>query len=92
MAKKIVMDLDERGRIHLPSETLDALGLSPGMTLIIEADENGGAWLNVQADEPVLVDKGGVLVIRAEAIGDIDEAIRRDREERIATFVEQSGL
>lgn len=74
--------LDDFGRIALPKEIRDDLGLQPGAVLRIE--ERGGGILLRPADQMAgLVRKAGVLVFAGEAEGDLDSALTRDREERL---------
>jgi bifunctional DNA-binding transcriptional regulator/antitoxin component of YhaV-PrlF toxin-antitoxin module len=91
MVMRIELDLDDRGRILVPVETLDVLGLSPGMTLVVEADENGGARLSVQPEDAFLADEGGVLVATHEVIGDISNAVALERERRIRDVWERTS-
>ena len=82
MGEAIQVTLDDQGRILLPAEIKVRLGLSAGMTFVAENADNGELGLRVQEDLPVLVDKGGVLVVRAVADTDLAEAVRQSRERR----------
>lgn len=77
--------LDELGRILLPKEIRDDLGLGPGAVLRIE-ERDAGIFLKPEVSsetgDPHLVRKGGVLVFTGQAEGDLESAIRRDRDER----------
>lgn len=77
--------LDELGRVLLPKEIRDDLGLGPGAVLRIE-ERDSGIFLMPEAstdtDDPHLVRKDGVLVFTGRAEGDLESAVRRDRDER----------
>jgi len=51
------------GRILIPAAVQSRLGLSPGMSLVVEEGDQGSVRLRVQSEPPVLVDKAGVLVV-----------------------------
>jgi bifunctional DNA-binding transcriptional regulator/antitoxin component of YhaV-PrlF toxin-antitoxin module len=91
MAVRVELDLDDEGHILIPAETLDALGLAPGMTLGVEADENGSARLSVQPADAFLADEGGVLVATHEVVGDISDVAALERERRIREVWERTG-
>jgi len=74
--------LDNLGRIVLPKEIRDDLGLSPGTVLTIE-EQGGGILLRPFDGRSGLVRKEGVLVFSGEVTGDVDAAVQRDREERV---------
>ena len=82
MSQAIELYLDEQGQLLIPHTLQERLGLSPGMTLLVERGENHGLRLRIQP-APELVDKGGVLVVRAEAGGDLSEVTRRERDLRV---------
>lgn len=73
--------MDERGRVALPQEVRDDLGLKPGMVLKIEERE-GGILLKPLEETPHLVYEGSVLVYTGELQGDIESAVQKDREAR----------
>ena len=76
MKNSIKVLLDDQGRISIPPPLQSLLGLSPGMSLVVEEGESGDLWLRLQSDVPTLVDKQGVLVIRAKPVGDLVNAAR----------------
>ena len=41
---------------------------------------------------PLLTEKGGVLVVQARPIEDLDDLIRREHDQRIADLIEQTAL
>ncbi len=67
--------LDQLGRIELPRELRDDLGLSAGTVLTIE-ERSGGILLKPVASRAGLVRKEGVLVFAGEAEGDVVLAAR----------------
>ncbi len=74
--------LDRFGRVVVPKDIRDRLGLRPGTE--IEIDEKGNeVVLKPVEHEPALMVKEGVLVYSGKAIGDIRGAIRAHREERL---------
>ena len=60
--------LDKSGRIVIPKQIRDDLGLSPGSVLRVERE--------------TLVVKDGVLIFTGELDEDIEQAVQRDRELR----------
>jgi AbrB family looped-hinge helix DNA binding protein len=73
--------LDKFGRIVIPKQVRDDLGLSPGSILKIE-ERDEEIVLRPVAETSPLVLKDGILVFTGEVEGDLDTAVRRDREER----------
>lgn len=73
--------VDEFGRIMIPKQVRDDLGLSPGSVLRLEerAEE---IVLRPVAESSHLLLKDGVLVYSGEVEGDLEGALRRDRDER----------
>ncbi len=74
--------LDRFGRVVIPKEIRDDLGLKPGTELHIEEAGREIVLRSVE-EEPMLAVKDGVLVYRGEARGDLEGAVARDRRERI---------
>ena len=68
------------GRIVIPAALRGRLGLSPGMTLVVEPAQDGSVCL--ASAEPVLADEGGVLVVRSPAVGDLTDIVERERDRR----------
>ena len=83
MSQAIQISVDDKGRILIPEAAQRRLGLSPGMNLIVEKGEQGDVRLCVQSGPPVLVDKAGVLVVRAKALDDLTNVTRRERDRRV---------
>ena len=76
------VSLDRFGRIVLPKDVRDRLGLEPGAMLEIE-EAGDEIRLKPVREEPCFVLKGGVLVYTGKAIGDVDGAVRAHREGRL---------
>jgi AbrB family looped-hinge helix DNA binding protein len=74
--------LDRFGRVVVPKDIRDRLGLRPGAE--IEIDEKGNeVVLKPVEHEPPLMVKEGILVFSGTATGDIRGAVRAHREERL---------
>ncbi len=71
--------LDEQGRIVLSASLQERLGLSPGTTLVVEKQDGDEVFLRVVERAPAVVEKEGVLVVKAEPVGDLQEVVRRKR-------------
>jgi AbrB family looped-hinge helix DNA binding protein len=80
--EKMETVLDEFGRIALPRQVRDDLHLEPGTKLRIE-EQGGGIFLKPVEEETPLVLKNGVLVFVGELEGNPEEALDRDRADRI---------
>jgi AbrB family looped-hinge helix DNA binding protein len=89
MNRVIEVSLDDLGRILIPAELRGRLGLSPGMTLIVEKGEKDGIRLRPQSEPLELVEKDGVLVVRAEPLGDLGNVTRRERDRRVSDLLQQ---
>jgi AbrB family looped-hinge helix DNA binding protein len=53
MNQVIEVSLDELGHILIPAAIRDRLGLSPGMTLVVEKGKMGGVSLRIQPELPI---------------------------------------
>jgi bifunctional DNA-binding transcriptional regulator/antitoxin component of YhaV-PrlF toxin-antitoxin module len=84
MSQVINISLDDMGRILIPAAVQSRLGLSPGMSLVVEEGDQGSMRLRVQSEPLVLVDKGGVLVVRAEPLSDLTDVTRHERNRRVS--------
>ncbi|MEA2604733.1 MAG: hypothetical protein QOF89_5725 [Acidobacteriota bacterium] len=73
--------LDKFGRIVIPKQVRDDLGLSPGSVLKIEERDQGIVLKPIPEGSPLLL-KDGILVFTGEVEGDLEAALRRDRDER----------
>ena len=86
------ISLDELGRILIPEAIRSRLGLTPGMTLVVEKGDNGGVWLRPHPEQPVLVDKGGILVVKAKPLSGLSDIVRQERDQRVSELVRRVGL
>ena len=73
--------LDKFGRIVIPKQVRDDLGLSPGSVLKVEERAKEIVLKPVAESSPLIL-KDGILVFTGEVEGDIETILRRDREER----------
>jgi bifunctional DNA-binding transcriptional regulator/antitoxin component of YhaV-PrlF toxin-antitoxin module len=92
MNQVIKISLDGMGHILIPAAVQSRLGLSPGMSLVVEKGDQGGVRLRIQSEPPILVDKAGVLVVRAEPIGDLANVTRRERDRRVFDLLQRANL
>ena len=92
MNQDIKVSVDDQGRILIPAPLRSRLGLSPGMTLVVEAGDQGDVRLRPEPESPMLVDKEGALVVRAEALNDLTDITRRERDRRVFDLLQRAGL
>jgi len=92
MNQVIKVSLDDLGHILIPAAIRSRLGLSPGMTLVVEKGAKGGVRLRLQPEPPMLVDKGGVLVVRAEPLSDLANITQHERDRRVFDLLQRAGL
>ncbi len=78
--------LDKFGRVVIPKEIRDDLGLKPGEVLQIEKSDDEVVLKPLREESPLHI-KNGVLVFSGTAIGDIREAIRVHREEHLRKII-----
>lgn len=78
--------LDRFGRVVIPKQVRDDLGLKPGTVLQIE-ETNQKILLKPLHERPQLVVKDGVLVFMGKKNGDIEGAIRTHREKRLSKVI-----
>jgi bifunctional DNA-binding transcriptional regulator/antitoxin component of YhaV-PrlF toxin-antitoxin module len=90
MGQTIEVFIDNRGGILLPSELKSRLRLSPGMTMIVEEDDQERLCLRVQTKSPDLVDKQGIIVVRAESSEDLADITRRERNRRVVDLLKRA--
>jgi AbrB family looped-hinge helix DNA binding protein len=74
--------LDKFGRVVIPKEIRDNLGLKPGEVLQVEGFEDEVILKPLREESPLQV-KEGVLIFSGTATGNIIEAVRSHREERL---------
>jgi len=91
MDLKFQTKLDESGRIALPKKIITDLHLRPGTKFVVE-ERNGEVTLVPTDNErqSLLVEKDGILVLRAQLTKDITDIVEKDREERISKIIEDS--
>jgi AbrB family looped-hinge helix DNA binding protein len=75
------LSIDELGRVQLPPEVREQLGLTKNDILNLEVKE-GKIILMPVSEQPKLYYQGDVLVVESETVGDFD-IIEDLREERI---------
>jgi AbrB family looped-hinge helix DNA binding protein len=74
--------LDRFGRVVIPKEIRDILGLKPGELLKVEQSDDEVVLKPLREEPPIKV-KDGVLVYVGTATGNLMEAVRAHREERL---------
>ncbi|MBI4686971.1 MAG: AbrB/MazE/SpoVT family DNA-binding domain-containing protein [Nitrospirae bacterium] len=74
--------LDKSGRIVIPKEVRDSLGLKPGEALEVEEFDNRVMLKPVRETSPLHV-KEGLLIFSGIATGDIADAVKIHRSERL---------
>lgn len=92
MSETIRITIDRSGRVLIPKAIRTRLGLSPGTTLMVEEHDNKEILLRPLREGPRLIDKGGVLVVQSQAVGEIANAERREREVRVSELLRRIGL
>ena len=90
MSEEIQTSLDSQGRIVIPTAIRNRLGLSKGMTLIVEEGENNEIYLSIQKESPVLVDKKGILVVKSKSKSDLTNIVQQERDRRIFDLMKQT--
>jgi len=84
MREVIQVSMDRSGRILLPKMIRTRLGLKPGAKLDLDLRPADEVRLRPVAKAPVVISKSGVLVVQSEAAGNLQDAVDRAREERLA--------
>ena len=74
--------LDRFGRIVIPKKVRDFFGLKPGTQLRIE-ESSDAIILRPVHGEPNLIEKDGVLIFTGSSVGDVEEALTHNRNERL---------
>jgi hypothetical protein len=64
--------VEEKGRLFVPGAVQNRLRLEPGMALVVKDGDLGGVRLGLEPAPSTLVDKQGILIVRAEAVADLD--------------------
>ena len=92
MGQVIRVSVDDQGHIVIPQEFQSHLRLSPGMTLLVEKGSKDEVRLRVQPEWPTLVDKQGVLVVKAKPLSDLENVTRHERNRRVFELLQRVGL
>ena len=92
MTELVELAVDEKGRIWIPRTLQTRLGLELGMTLVVEEGDSGGVRLRPGPELVTLIDKDGILVVRAEPAADLTDVVRHERDLRIASLLERTDL
>ncbi|QAZ65773.1 AbrB/MazE/SpoVT family DNA-binding domain-containing protein [Solidesulfovibrio carbinolicus] len=74
--------LDEQGRVVIPQDVLNDLGLAPGARLIVEERDCTIVIRGADGDNG-LVEEDGVLLFGGETIGAVDDLVERVRSDRV---------
>lgn len=90
MASRFQAQIDESGRVTLPPELLRELHLEPGAFLAI-LKNNGKITLEPVTEEPVLIEKEGLLVLHAQLNEDLSDLVEKERQKRIAEFIKDAA-
>lgn len=90
MGQTIEISIDNHGGILLPQELKNRLGLLPGMTMVVEEGDEERVCLRVRTESPELVDKQGIIVVRAESSEDLTNVTRHTRDRRLADLLHRS--
>ena len=83
MSSRIEIELDDQGRLVLPIPLAQRLGLARGTTLVVDQETTDANSLRVERPTSTLVDKGGILVIRAVDDQPWTDILHEEREQRL---------
>jgi AbrB family looped-hinge helix DNA binding protein len=89
MNLKFQTKLDQSGRVPLPSEILSELHLTPGTVLMIE-EKDGRITLEPITEEPMIIEKDGLLVLHAQLTEDVSDIISQNRDKRLSSIIKDS--
>ncbi|MBI3943164.1 MAG: AbrB/MazE/SpoVT family DNA-binding domain-containing protein [Chloroflexi bacterium] len=92
MENLVEVSIDKESHIVIPASLQHQLGLSPGDTLIVEKGDNDEIYLRVLERAPELVNKGGILVVRAKEVGDLSNVVRNERDRRLFELLQRVGI
>ncbi|MDO8722801.1 MAG: hypothetical protein Q7J31_11370, partial [Syntrophales bacterium] len=84
------VSIDNHGGILLPQELKNRLGLLPGMTMVVEEDAEERVCLRVRTESPELVDKQGIIVVRAESSEDLTNVTRQAHDRRVSDLLQRA--
>jgi AbrB family looped-hinge helix DNA binding protein len=74
--------LDRFGRVVIPKDVRDDMGLEAGAVLRVEKEGEKIVLQPVQT-EPQVIEKKGILVFTGAAVGDIGSALHEHRRSRL---------
>jgi AbrB family looped-hinge helix DNA binding protein len=82
MEEKFKTTIDRYGRVVIPKKVRDNLGLTPKVELEVEEGSNK-IVLHPKLEDSFIINKKGVLVVRAKATEPIEYFLEKDRRNRI---------
>ncbi|MGE5325573.1 MAG: AbrB/MazE/SpoVT family DNA-binding domain-containing protein [Deltaproteobacteria bacterium] len=82
--------IDKFGRILIPKDLRDDLGLTEGTTLSLQVSENQVILTPKPAGSP-LVRKGHILVFTGKPEGHLRDAVKQDRKRRSDRFLRKKA-
>jgi len=74
--------IDKFGRVVIPKRIRNNLGLYPNVELDIVEDMES-ITIHPISEEPLIVNKGGVLVVRAKLTESVEDFVGKDRRDRV---------
>ncbi len=74
--------IDKFGRVVIPKRIRNNLGLYPNVELDIVEDMES-ITIHPISEEPFIVNKGGVLVVRAKLTESVEDFVGKDRRDRV---------
>ena len=92
MDQTLEVTVDGRGRIRIPEALRRRLGLTAGMTLVVEETDDDGVILEPEKVHSGLVEENGILVFDARPLGDLDGALELEREKRDQALIRGMDL
>jgi AbrB family looped-hinge helix DNA binding protein len=90
MKEKFKTTIDRFGRVVIPKKVRDDLGLAPNVELEVEEGSNG-IVLHPKIEGSFIINKKGVLVVRAKATEPIEYFLEKDRRNRIKHILKDMG-
>ncbi len=88
MSQLIEAVVDQSGVMQIPKEILAELEFEPGSKLFFELSDNGEVRLRKSSVGVRFVNKGGVRVICGIPREEIENALERDRDDRMEKLME----
>ena len=86
----IKVKIDDFGRILIPKNIRDHLGLTQEVTIKIEEKGGGTLIMRVVHDKPILEESDGVLVFKGSTTDEAADIIQELREERTKKLIGDS--